>query len=63
MNKTTHLKLTLKKSLIGRSKAQQSTVRGLGLKKIGSTSIVKATPEHTGMINAVRFMIDVTNTQ
>ena len=63
MNKSTHLKLTLKKSLIGRSKAQQSTVRGLGLKKIGSTCVVKSTPEHLGMINAVRFMIHVAPAQ
>ena len=51
------LKIKLVKSLIGRIKNHQHSVRGLGLKKINHTIIVNATPENLGMINQVRYLL------
>ena len=51
------LKIKLVKSLIGRIKNHQDSVRGLGLKKINHTIIVNATPENLGMINQVRYLL------
>jgi large subunit ribosomal protein L30 len=51
------LKITLVKSLIGRLKNHQQSVRGLGLRKINHSVVVLATPENLGMINAVRYLL------
>ncbi|NBW56431.1 50S ribosomal protein L30 [bacterium] len=51
------LKIKLVKSLIGRLKNHQDSVRGLGLRKINHTIIVNATPENLGMINQVRYLL------
>ncbi|MBC2579639.1 50S ribosomal protein L30 [Clostridium sp. DJ247] len=53
------LKITLKKSLIGRKEAQIATVKALGLKKIGKTVEHEDTPQIKGMINKVSFLLDV----
>ena len=47
------LKITLKKSLIGRKKDHIATVNALGLKKIGKTVEHEDTPQIKGMINKV----------
>jgi large subunit ribosomal protein L30 len=51
------LKIKLVKSLIGRIKNHQDSVRGLGLKKINQSIVVNATPENLGMINQVRYLL------
>ena len=53
------LKVTLKKSTIGRKKDQIATVEALGLKKIRDTKIHDNTPAILGMIDKVDFMLDV----
>lgn len=54
-----NLKITLKKSKIGRLDKQIATVEALGLKKIGQTVIKEDTPQIRGMIQKIDFMLDV----
>lgn len=53
------VKLTLKRSLIGRKKDQIATVNALGLRKIGNTVEHEATPQIRGMINKVNYLLEV----
>ena len=52
------LKVTLKRSTIGRPKGQRDTVRGLGLRKISQTRELKDTPEIRGMIKKVSHLVE-----
>ena len=54
-----NLKITLKKSKIGRLDKQIATVEALGLRKIGQTVIKEDTPQIRGMIQKIDFMLDV----
>lgn len=51
------IKVTLVKSLIGTKQSHRATVRGLGLRKINSFSILADTPETRGMIHKVDYLI------
>ncbi|NTW70716.1 MAG: 50S ribosomal protein L30 [Eubacteriaceae bacterium] len=53
------LKITLKKSKIGRLDKHIATVEALGLRKIGQTVVKQDTPQIRGMINKVDFMLEV----
>ena len=53
------LKITLKKSIIGRNEKQRKTIEALGLKKIGQTVVHDDTPAIRGMIHKTDFMLDV----
>ncbi|HCX63784.1 MAG TPA: 50S ribosomal protein L30 [Eubacteriaceae bacterium] len=53
------LKITLKKSKIGRLKKQIATVEALGLKKIGQSVVKEDTPQVRGMIQKIDFMLEV----
>jgi large subunit ribosomal protein L30 len=53
------LRVTLKRSTIKSTKDQIDTVRGLGLRKLNSSRVLKDTPEVRGMINKVRHLIHV----
>ncbi|MDL2310851.1 50S ribosomal protein L30 [Peptostreptococcaceae bacterium OttesenSCG-928-C18] len=53
------LKITLKKSRIGRIEKHIKTVDALGLKKTGNSVIKEDNPAIRGMINQVAFMLDV----
>jgi large subunit ribosomal protein L30 len=53
------LKITLKKSLIGRKADHIATVKALGLKKIGKTVEHEDTPQIKGMINKVSYLLCV----
>jgi large subunit ribosomal protein L30 len=53
------LKITLRKSLIGRKKDQIATVNALGLKKIGKSVEQEDTPQIRGMIKKVSYLLDV----
>ncbi len=53
------VKVTLIKSTNGRLKNHQACVRGLGLRRINSSSVVLDTPENRGMINKVSYMLKV----
>jgi large subunit ribosomal protein L30 len=53
------LKITLRKSLIGRKKEHIATVNALGLKKIGKIVEHEDTPQIKGMINKVSYLLSV----
>jgi large subunit ribosomal protein L30 len=53
------LKLTLVRSTAGRSSTHKACVRGLGLRKTHSTSMVEATPENLGMVRKVSYLLKV----
>ncbi|MHC1720050.1 MAG: 50S ribosomal protein L30 [Clostridiaceae bacterium] len=53
------LKITLKKSLIGRKDSHIATVNALGLRKIGKTVEHEDTPQIKGMINKVSYLLEV----
>ena len=53
------LKVTLKKSTIGRKKDHIATVHALGLKKIRDVVEHNDTPQIRGMINKVSYMLEV----
>ena len=51
------IKVTLVKSPIGTKLSHRATVRGLGLRKINSFSILIDTPEIRGMINKINYLV------
>ncbi|MFH1738649.1 MAG: 50S ribosomal protein L30 [bacterium] len=53
------LKITLKRSTIGRVPKHQRTIKALGLRKVGRSVIHQDTPQIRGMIRQVDFMIEV----
>jgi len=53
------IKVTQLRSTIGRIKAHQSCVAGLGLRRIGHTVEVEDSPSTRGMINKVHYMVQV----
>ena len=54
------LKLTLRKSIIGRNPTQVKCVKGLGFTgKINQSVVVNSTSPILGMIKKVDFMLDV----
>ena len=53
------LKVTQVRSDIGGTKSQRSTLRGLGLKRIGDTVVKEDRPEIRGMIRAVTHLVTV----
>lgn len=53
------LKVTLKRSLIGRPEKQRRIIKALGLRKINHSVMHKDTPEIRGMIHKTSHMLDV----
>lgn len=53
------IKITLKKSGIGRPETQRLVLRGLGLTKTGRMVVRKDTPEIRGMVNKVIHLVEV----
>ncbi|SDW94998.1 50S ribosomal protein L30 [Nitrosomonas oligotropha] len=51
------IKVTLIKSMIGTKKSHKATVRGLGLRKLNSSSILIDTPEVRGMIYKINYLV------
>ncbi|MDQ5879351.1 MAG: large subunit ribosomal protein [Pseudomonadota bacterium] len=51
------IKVTLVKSLIGTKQSHRDTVRGLGLRRLNSTSELIDTPAVRGMINKVSYLV------
>ena len=49
------------KSLIGSTKKQISSIKGLGLRRINHTVSLIDTPEIRGMIKFVHHMVEVSN--
>jgi large subunit ribosomal protein L30 len=57
MSKT--LRITLKKSVIGRPEKHRRVIQSLGLKKLNRTVVLKDTPTVRGMIRKVSHMLAV----
>jgi len=53
------IKVTLKKSAIGRKEYFTRVLNGLGLTKLNKTVVLKDTPEIRGMIRKVSHMVAV----
>jgi large subunit ribosomal protein L30 len=53
------VKIQLVRSPIGMKESHRATVRGLGLRKIRSTSELVDTPEVRGMINKISYLVRV----
>ena len=53
------LKVTLVRSIIGTKESHRATVRGLGLRKLNSTSELQDTPAVRGMINKIAYLVKV----
>ena len=49
------------RSLIGSTKKQISSMKGLGLRKINHQVTLNDTPETRGMIKVVRHMVEISN--
>jgi large subunit ribosomal protein L30 len=55
----TRLKVTLKRSAVTRPLAQQETIMGLGLRRIGQSRVLENTPAVRGMVKKVLHLVDV----
>ena len=53
------LKITQKKSAIGRQKNQKLTIRALGIRRMHQSGIREDTPQIRGMIAKVRHLLEV----
>ena len=53
------VKVQLVRSPIGCKESHRATVRGLGLRKIRSTSELQDTPEVRGMITRISYLVKV----
>ena len=51
------IKVTLVKSIIGTKESHRATVRGLGLRRLNSSSVLADTPAVRGMINKVSYLL------
>ncbi len=51
------IRVTLVKSLIGTKKDHRDTVRGLGLRRLNSSSELVDSPAVRGMINKVAYLV------
>jgi large subunit ribosomal protein L30 len=57
MTQTVKVKLVM--GLIGTRESHRATVRGLGLRRINSVSVLEDTPSVRGMINKVSYLVKV----
>ncbi|MDR0321405.1 MAG: 50S ribosomal protein L30 [Treponema sp.] len=53
------IKISLVRSTIGALPRHRATVRSLGLRKIGSSSVQEASPAILGMVRAVSHLVKV----
>jgi large subunit ribosomal protein L30 len=56
---SSHIKVTLRHSAIGRPERQLETIKGLGLRKLGSSRVLENTPAVRGMVKKVLHLVDV----
>ncbi|PKO83099.1 MAG: 50S ribosomal protein L30 [Betaproteobacteria bacterium HGW-Betaproteobacteria-11] len=54
---TKTLKVTLVKSVIGTKKDHRATVRGLGLRRLNSSSVLEDTPAIRGMVRKIAYLL------
>ena len=55
------VKVTLVRSTIGTKQSHRDTVRGLGLRRVNSSKVLKDTHEVRGMINKVDYLVTVSD--
>ena len=53
------LTVKLVRSIAGTRESHRATVRGLGLRKLNSQSVLEDTPAVRGMINKVDYLVQV----
>lgn len=53
------LKITQRRSAIGRKPEQRRTLKALGLRRIGHTVLRKDTPDTRGMLFRVKHLVEV----
>ena len=53
------VKVKLVKSPIGTRESHRATVRGLGLRKLNSESVLEDTPAVRGMINKIDYLVKI----
>ena len=53
------LRITQKRSAIGRNKTQKRTIRALGIKRLGGTVLKEDIPQIRGMISKVSHLVEV----
>lgn len=53
------IKITLVKSVIGTKQDHRATVRGLGLRKLNTSSLLEDTPAVRGMIRKVAYLVKI----
>ena len=53
------VRIKLVRSIAGTRESHRATVRGLGLRKLGSESELEDTPAVRGMIDKVRYLVKV----
>ncbi|MFT3858911.1 MAG: 50S ribosomal protein L30 [Aquabacterium sp.] len=59
MSEKKTLTVKLVRSPIGTKADHRDTVRGLGLRRMNGTRVLEDTPAVRGMINKVRYMVEV----
>jgi large subunit ribosomal protein L30 len=59
MSEKKTLTVKLVRSPIGTKTDHRATVRGLGLRRLNGTRVLEDTPAVRGMINKVRYMVEV----
>jgi large subunit ribosomal protein L30 len=59
MTTQTTVKVQLVRSPIGTKQSHRDTVRGLGLRKVNSTSELQDTPAVRGMINKISYLVKI----
>jgi large subunit ribosomal protein L30 len=55
----TTIKVTLVRSLVGYPRIQRETAKGLGLRKLHSHVVLKATPSTLGMVRKIGHVLKV----
>ncbi|MGC9162427.1 MAG: 50S ribosomal protein L30 [Thiomonas sp.] len=53
------IKVKLVRSVIGTRESHRATVRGLGLRKLGSVRELEDTPAVRGMIRKVSYLVEI----
>jgi large subunit ribosomal protein L30 len=53
------IRITLKRSVIGRPKTQRATIEALGIKKLNGSVEKEATPQILGMVRSVSHLVEV----
>ena len=57
--KINKLRIKLVKSRFGRIRKHAASLSGLGLRKINQEVVIDATPENMGMVNQVKYLLEV----